>query len=615
MKKVLFLLTGFLISGTLAAQQSPVEELDSLYYVARNYDDAKKDSLRIVGKELRRLGDKFKLPQGELYALRFEGWADEYDGNYDLAIAKYLELREKALLAKDDFSSFMALNDMSGVYIHTQRYEKAQEVIMEGIQTEGLRKNHPRRLSTFYNNLGITYKKMGNRDSAAYAYQQSLEIKKELNDKRGMADLRINLTSLLVAKGRFEEAEKYTLQNLDYLKDKDLKADLWINLNNMGGIKIGQKRYAEALDYLNRSLVLAEELGSSEREMETRKHLAILYEETGRPAQALENFKKADALQEEIVNLETNARISELQEQFEAKEREAENALLSTQLSSELQNRRFLLVGLALALISVAAIAFALQKNRKKNKQLAHQNRLIAEQKDKLTELNTEKNNLISIVSHDLRTPFNSILLWNSTLRENLSTSAFKVAESSEMIEKMAQYGQDMINQILDIEQLEINNHQIDVQSVPIAPLLTDLINDFAPAAKGKNIQIVAQNQLPIGTEFQTDPTLLRRALENLISNALKYSNSHSKVWVSASQSRNKMRFEVKDVGPGISKDEQKQLFKKYGKTSATPTAGEASTGLGLSIVKRIMDELGGRVSVESIPGKGSTFRLEFTLG
>ena len=70
----------------------------------------------------------------------------------------------------------------------------------------------------------------------------------------------------------------------------------------------------------------------------------------------------------------------------------------------------------------------------------------------------------------------------------------------------------------------------------------------------------------------------------------------------------------MKDLGPGISREEQRNLFQKYGKTSATPTSGEVSTGLGLSIVKRIMDELGGKVSVESEEGKGSTFSLIFPL-
>lgn len=610
-KNLLFLL---FLPGLLTAQLTPLEKMDSLYNIAQLYDDAKIDSLRIMGQQLRALTKESGIPQGELYALRFEGWADEYEGNYDLALPKYLEMLEKARKANDEFSINAAFNDMGAVYLHTNQYERAKSIYQEAISNPELQQNNPKRLSVFYNNLGIAYRRLDLLDSALYSYGESLKIKEELGDERGMADLRINMASLMVKLERYDEAEKYTLQNLDYLKGKDLKADVWANTNNLASVKFGQDKYQEAFRLFEKSLGLAEELNSKERIMETQEHLATVHESIGNYRQALSYYRQAESTRQEIINVETNERISELQEQFNARERETENELLNTQLTSQRQQRTLLIGGLLLALAAVAGIAFALQKNRRKNAQLAGQNRLIEKQRDKLTELNSEKNNLISIVSHDLRSPFNSILLWNRTLRENLASSPLKVAESSEMIEKMAGYGQEMIDNILDIERMEINSHTIDVQPLPLAEFTSELIADFAPAAKGKDITIVNDFNLSEDFIFQTDGKLLRRALENLISNALKFSNRNAKVWLKVFKEGRKLHFEVKDLGVGISKEDQALLFKKYGKTASTPTAGEQSTGLGLSIVKRIGDELGAKVTVQSEPGKGSVFGVVFRL-
>lgn len=598
----------------LQAQLTPLEKMDSLYNVAQYFDDAKKDSLRIIGRQLRDLTKKTGVPQGELYALRFEGWADEYEGNYDLALNKYLEMLEKARKADDEFSVNAAYNDMGAVYLHTNQYQRAKDIYKEAISNNDLRQRNPKRLSVFYNNLGIVYRRLDLLDSALYFYGESLKIKEELGDERGMADLRINMASLMVKLERYPEAERYTRQNLEFLKGKDLKADIWANTNNLASVKFGQQKYREALNLFEESMRLAQALQSRERIKETQEHLATVHEALGNYRQALSYYKEAEATRQEIISVKTNERISELQEQFNARERETENELLNAQLSSQRQQRTLLIGGLLIALAAVAGIAFALQKNRQKNAQLARQNRLIEKQKDKLTELNSEKNNLISIVSHDLRTPFNSILLWNQNLRENLASSPLKVAESSEMIEKMAGYGQEMIDNILDIERMEINSHTIDVQPLPLEAFTNSLIADFGPAAKGKNITLVNDFNLAENYTFQTDEKLLRRALENLISNALKFSHRDTKVWLKVFKEGKKLHFAVKDLGIGITKEDQALLFKKYGRTSAAPTGDEQSTGLGLSIVKRIADELGAKVTVQSEPGKGSTFGLVFRV-
>jgi signal transduction histidine kinase len=107
-----------------------------------------------------------------------------------------------------------------------------------------------------------------------------------------------------------------------------------------------------------------------------------------------------------------------------------------------------------------------------------------------------------------------------------------------------------------------------------------------------------------------SDKQLVSRICENLFSNAIKYSLPGRNVWISLSGTHDAVNIKVKDEGVGIPQEELPNLFSKYSKISTTPTAGESSTGLGLSIVKRIVEELNGSVFCESEPGKGSLFTV-----
>ena len=108
--------------------------------------------------------------------------------------------------------------------------------------------------------------------------------------------------------------------------------------------------------------------------------------------------------------------------------------------------------------------------------------------------------------------------------------------------------------------------------------------------------------------EFSTDPALLEQVFDNLISNALKFSALGKKIWVRSKKIESEITFEVEDQGPGISKEEVPKLFGAFQRLSARPTGGETSTGLGLSIVRRIIDTLGGEIKVTTEVGKGTVF-------
>jgi signal transduction histidine kinase len=611
----LLLISSFLFFSKIGKSQKLTK--DSLIKIVERvqyFDESKKDSLRIMATKIRDWGKPLGFKEGELYFYRFNGWADEYDGKYDQATSNYLKMIELAEKYDMEHQKYMAVADLAAVYVSTKQLDKAKRILLDGVNPKNIKVPNEKRNATFYNNLGVIYKRQEKYDSAMLMYKRSLDIKLKLKDEQGIANQKINLAPLLVKLKRYGEAEKMLKENLEFLKTKDQEGDVWENLTNLGGLKIQQGKLNEAEGYLTKAIAIAEKLDSKQKKAAVYSSYAELMSLKGSFKEAYENALKASRIKEELVNSETNDKISELQEKFNAVEREKENKLLSSQLESEKLKQWLFGIGALMLGLFAIVIGFALRKNRKKNIQLAHQNDLITQQKDKLTELNIEKNNLISIVSHDLRSPFNAIALWNETLQQNIGKSPLKVAEATEMIAKTASYGQQMINNILDIEKMEINTHKIDLKPINVSALIEDLVNDFEPASKGKNITIKIENLTSENQKIISDYNMLRRAIENLMSNALKFSYKDSTVQIKQEIKDNKLLIKVKDFGVGIPENQHHLIFGKYGKTSSIPTDGEVSTGLGLNIVKRICDELGGTVSFTSEENKGSEFIIELAL-
>ncbi|HTL09578.1 MAG TPA: HAMP domain-containing sensor histidine kinase, partial [Chitinophagaceae bacterium] len=286
-----------------------------------------------------------------------------------------------------------------------------------------------------------------------------------------------------------------------------------------------------------------------------------------------------------------------------------DNRLLQLDIQQALlRNRAITILAIAAALTAII-IGFLLLQNRRTNRKLREKSDFINQQNILLADLNYEKNSLISIVSHDLNTPFAAIKMWTNILDENNSNLHPDQVKAVERIRQATSRGELLIRSILDIEKAETNQHKLLLEKINLGNLLQALVTDFMPAAAGKNITLHWQPP-PKTVELVSDQQLISRIVENLLSNAIKYSPPGKNVWVSLASFNEVVHIQVKDEGPGISKEELPILFSKYGKLSASPTGGETSTGLGLSIVKRLVQELNGHVFCDSVTGEGALFTV-----
>jgi signal transduction histidine kinase len=288
------------------------------------------------------------------------------------------------------------------------------------------------------------------------------------------------------------------------------------------------------------------------------------------------------------------------------------------QVIDETRKRNFLIVLSSLTLVFLAITAVQYRKRNEQRDQIEEQRRKIEikseqlEQRNKhLQALDDEKNNLIKILAHDLRTPINQIqglaqlvLLENGTLQDAQKLLISQIMDTSVRLNKM-------ISHLLDVDAIENDRVTVFMDDININALVQQSVSTFEKQAMSKKISLKFIS-LCEGCVVKGDSLFVIQVMENLISNAIKFSPSGKHVNVSVGDYGDHVRISVKDEGPGLTEDDMEKLFKKFQRLSARPTNGEMSVGLGLSIVKKYVEMMKGRVWCESHPNEGATFIVEF---
>lgn len=231
-----------------------------------------------------------------------------------------------------------------------------------------------------------------------------------------------------------------------------------------------------------------------------------------------------------------------------------------------------------------------------------------------LSKLNEEKNRFLAIAAHDLKNPLNGIILAMEMLEDEEDTA--DMHRTHRKVRQTAVHMVGLIGRLLNLSALESGVRQYHFETVDLEALLVRVEEAFRHQATVKGQAVVLDIQVP-GLRAWTDEATLAEVVENLVSNALKFMPKgppERRVTLRLVEIDHHPRIEVQDEGPGFTAEDKERAFGSFTKLSAQPTAGEASSGLGLSIVKHFMSAMGGEVSLVSDPGKGAIFRLDLPL-
>ncbi|MEO3408515.1 response regulator [Mucilaginibacter sp. CAU 1740] len=316
-----------------------------------------------------------------------------------------------------------------------------------------------------------------------------------------------------------------------------------------------------------------------------------------------ENRKKMQELLEE-----TQAQSEELQVQHN----ELEN--MNTELEAHTQKLQ----------TSEEELRVQQEELQQSNQELAERNRQVQERNAEIQQTAAEleqstryKSEFMANMSHELRTPLNSILLLSRYLSENSENNlSAEQIESAGVILNSGNGLLNLIDELLDLSKIEAGKMELEYQQQPVGGIISDLRSLFQPVAKEKTLELIFQNNLSADFILDTDRMRLEQILKNLLSNALKFTAEGS-VQLTVLQADNDpgiLEWQVNDTGIGIPLDKQHLVFDAFQQADGSTKRKFGGTGLGLSISRELARLLGGDISLQSEPGKGSTFTLRIPV-
>ena len=333
---------------------------------------------------------------------------------------------------------------------------------------------------------------------------------------------------------------------------------------------------------------VSESMGVAVRSSKDRTRLEELLAETQRQAEELQTQQEELRVSNEELEVQTRA-LRDSQQRLEAQQAELE------QTNSQLEEQAQMLESRRDELSSAQAV--------------------LAEKAAELERTNQYKSEFLANMSHELRTPLNSTLILAKLLADNkagnLSEEQVKFAQtiSSAGKELLA-----LINDILDLSRIEAGKLEVVPEPVVVARTLEGLVQAFAPLAREKGLTLLGHLEPGAPEQLETDPQRLGQVLRNLLSNALKFTDKGEVSLLAAAGPADTISFTVRDTGIGIAAHQQELIFEAFRQADGSTHRKYGGSGLGLSISRDLARMLGGSISLNSVPGEGSSFTLTLPL-
>jgi signal transduction histidine kinase len=441
----------------------------------------------------------------------------------------------------------------------------------------------------------------------------------------------VGMAEILLDVQQMDEAIRLARQVSRMVSERTNQKVYWRSMLAEARCLVDQKPQ-DALRLLNKTYTSAERSGNQVFQRDAALLLGKIYQRQGNEALSNKFGAVYHILDGRIQNADLNREIERLQFQLRIEQAERENESLRArrvQDESLIARQQFQNVLLGLAALATAGLALLIwrvsRRRRMINLKLEEQNQRILEQREEITkqnevlernnrkldELNSQKDNLMNIVAHDLKAPINRIAGLVAILeREGELNKNQK--EYVRLIQESTQGGLSLITDLLDVHAWGHQEDDLEVIVFSPADLLQEMVSSFRPIADTKMIRIDVE--AVDSHRVLCDAGIVSRILENLLSNAIKFSPLHAVVTVKATISAPFLQLMVRDQGPGFSEADISQLYQKFRKLSARPTAGESSNGLGLAIVKILTERLGGVISLKTELGRGSEFTVNIPV-
>ncbi len=542
----------------------------------------------------------------EIYYL--QGNIEEKRNNKDMASAKYFRALGMAERNNNPQIQADVYNSLGTLTMGAGDMPKAIEYLTFALSI-GEASDLPMVVIRQLINLSICY---DDTDIKASYLDRAIPLAQEHNHTRALSFAYVSKAHLHEVKNEWpqaieflEKAYQIALQTGDLVKQKQVLLEL-------GKAYVVIKSYDKAIEVLQKNLD-ADSIGILARnDIAVYELLSEIYVNKNQFQTAYDHLVNAYDLREINYRQNIEDNLEEANARYETERKDAEIARQILEIEKKDNTRNRIMGGSAFIVLFLGSsflYSFERQKRKKKEAEL-----MLVEKKkeaEKLKELDELKTQFFTNVSHEFRTPLTLILGPLSDVKDKIKNHA--VQESIQLAHSNAGRLLNMVNEVLDLSKLESGQMNAQYSKVPIKSCLQRIIHTFDSLARMRNITINFDADLK-NIVVQTDVNKVEKILNNLISNAIKYSHNDSVINIRATLNDERLEVSVTDQGKGIDPTEVDKIFNRFYQSNIVMAVEGGGTGIGLALSRELAELLDGNLTVESKLGQGSTFTLNIPI-
>lgn len=574
-------------------------------------------------------------------------------GDYSEGLAQARDGLSRARKLGDDHLQIDFLYLIGRIYWNLTDYPSSVETHLDELRI-AQKFGNKSLLARTHGGLGLSYQRFGRNEDALHHLDLALQLAVEAGDERIRGSILNSLGNYYLGERQYERAIAVHTEALRIRENTGNRRAIAETLTNLGLSADGQGDHATALDHLGRALQTFQALKYRRYIANTHRRLALVLRNAGRSSDALDQlslaldyaqslespevlvdiyqeftlthevrkeFAEALIFQRKLTQLndvirgeKDRRRMSELRASYGQEQRELEIALLKRDQAvqaAEISRQRSQTISLVAALIGGVTILgsiIVVQLIRLRAERRLHAATEHARERAEAAE--RLKSRMLQMASHDLKVPLTAL---NATARLIGTASADEatVQRLARGIQADTARMRSLVRDFLDAAAIEDGNLQLHTSVLDLTAVAQAAIDSLLPVAESKNLTMElhhSSNPLPA---VDADEDRLRQVFDNLIGNALKFTPAGGNITVALGKADAWAYAEVRDTGPGLGPADFARIFAPHQRLSAKPTGkNEDSTGLGLFIARELLTLQGGRLEVQSQPGRGAVFRV-----
>lgn len=540
--------------------------------------------------------------------------------NYAAAVKTLFEAEPYFIRAKNNFRLTLLYNLLATSFQKTKRYKSSLKYYRLALQHDSLT-NKINYTPLIIANIGQLYFEQGNTDSALYYFNQAREMISFTNQPVFFNNVMINIANIYLEIKQYRLALK--MYNKIYNEDTNnltyfQRTAITINLGN---VYYYLGKYDSAIYFAHQGTLLAKKYSLLEYERNAHSILFSVDSAQGNWIRAIAELKTVQIINDSLINEQSLESIDNMRISNELEKQTVKNKFLKQEniLNNKLlKKRNYIILLETIALIIIIVLLILLITSRKKIKKLHFRlqkinnevnikNQELSQANNELRQMNVSKTKFFSIISHDLRSPFNSIMGMIELL--NSSDYDFTEEEKTKMIFTVGKSVNNvfrLLENLLEWSHLQNESIKPDFQHVDLNKICKKSFELYELNSNRKNIKLEYKVQEDLFCEV--DERITSNVVNNLIDNALKFTPEGGVITLLGEKHDDHVEICVVDTGIGIPKDKIENIFALDNEYLCKGTNNEKGSGLGLTLCKEYVELMGGSISVESTQGEGSRF-------